>query len=149
MCLSTTVAQARAAVRGRSRLKIRLVPIGTTGPEHECALTDDQVQRDRDGEAYGHCDGHNSTAAKAVQVSAGPNVLAAHDQQADQGEDAVLDGLSSRIGAEAQNIHLTSAQHLRRERRDHDEQQPQNVELDDRSGGFAYISKDPVMDTPV
>ena len=42
-------------------------------------------------------------------VSAGPNVLASHDQQADQGEDAVLDGLSSRVGAEAQNIHLTSA----------------------------------------
>jgi len=149
LCLFTTVAQARAAVPGRSRLKIRLVPIGTNGPEHECALTDDQVQRDRDGEADGHCDGHDPAASKAVQISAGPDVLAAHDQQTDQGEHAVLDGLSSCIGAEAQNVHLTSAQHPGREWRDHDEQQPENVQLDDRRAGFAHVSEDPVMDAPV
>ena len=68
---------------------------GSHSPQYECALTNQQVQRDRDGEAYAHCDGHDPTAAKAVQVNAGPNVLAGDDQQADQGEDAVLDGLSS------------------------------------------------------
>jgi hypothetical protein len=104
---------------------------------------------DRDGEADGHCDGHDPAASKAVQISAGPDVPAAHDQQADQGEDAVLDGLSSCIGAEAQNVHLTSAQHPGRERRDHDEQQPENVQLDDRRAGFAHVSEDPVMDAPV
>ena len=63
------------AVPGCSRSAIRLVPMGTTAQSTDARLTDDQVQRDRDGEAYGHRDGHDQPVESSADGCQAQDVL--------------------------------------------------------------------------
>lgn len=84
-----------------------------------------------------------------LQVSNCWEVLGTDNQHNDYREDGELHRLSHGVEAKAQQVLVTDAQCLGRKRRDHDEQQPVQIQPDDRPGGVADVTEDAMVESPM
>jgi hypothetical protein len=88
-------------------------------------------------------------ASHVLCVAAGRNLLGPENQHNDHCEDRKLERLGCGVEAEAQYVHMIDAQCPGRKRSDHDQQQPIDVQPDDRRGGDADVTEHAMVQTPM